>query len=109
MSLAIIGAPLAAPAVESVRGGGGLRFGRAFQPRDRGPQARLRVDQELTGHDHPIPRLEARADLGAVAGLHADLDVDRAELAVARGDDDDTALAGSDHRSEEHTSELQSR
>ena len=65
---------LAHRAARLMRLRGGVRLARGpFEARDRGGQARLRIDQELAGKHHLVARLQALADLGLAAGFGADL------------------------------------
>ena len=52
-------------------------------------QVRFRIDEKLAGHDDALAGGEPLADLGQVAALATDLDVDRREVALAVSDDDD--------------------
>ena len=74
-----------------------IRHGHRFHARGRCLQARLGIDQKLTGDDDFLPRLQTFADFRLAVAFHADLHVYRFELTLAFSHKHDTAFSRLDH------------
>ena len=66
--------------------------------REGGPQARLRVQQEVGRDDHPLAVREPREDLEGAADAHAELHLARLEAPLAAIDEHELAAPAVDHR-----------
>src|SRR6187549_969269 len=66
--------------------------------RQSGPQARLRVQQEVGRSHHPLAVREPGEDLEAAANLHPELHLARLEAALAPLDEHELAAPAVDHR-----------